>query len=341
MTRPLLAVVACLALAGGCARAAKPGPTGLIAFVSSADDRNASSGEIYVVGADGNGERNLTHNRRPDFAGGWSPDGRQLVFGSSRRGDGVEVYVMGPDGTRLRRVGKGLFSAPSPWSPDGRQILVEPQDTRSQKREVHVLGLDGRQRTLVGAPNEEDIAASWSPGGTHVVFTSTRGGVERIWVVNEDGSARHVVSRGPQDGVAAWSPDGRQIAFLDSNQQLALVDPDGTRLRQLTHAGGTIVDRAFPAWSPDGKQIAFVCDHLGRQICLVAARGGAVRQLTRGREVENDSPVWSPDGQWIAFTSTRDTGKPQIYVVASAGGAPRRITHDNRFDAGLAWQPAG
>ena len=57
--------------------------------------------EIYVVGADGSDERQLTDNNGQDFFPSWSPDGQTIVFSSDRSG-AVELYLMDADGDNQR-----------------------------------------------------------------------------------------------------------------------------------------------------------------------------------------------------------------------------------------------
>jgi Tol biopolymer transport system component len=70
-----------------------------IAFVS---DRDGNS-EVYVMNANGNGQRNLTRNPAFDADPAWSPDGRKIAFASKRDGK-YGVYVMNADGSEQRRL---------------------------------------------------------------------------------------------------------------------------------------------------------------------------------------------------------------------------------------------
>ena len=63
----------------------------------------SASGEIYVIGADGSGQRRLTRSRAKDIAPAGSPDGRKIAFTSDRDGK-FEVYVMNADGSGLQRL---------------------------------------------------------------------------------------------------------------------------------------------------------------------------------------------------------------------------------------------
>ena len=64
-------------------------------------DRNGDGGSdhIYVINADGSGERKLTRGRRPI----WSPDGQKITF-TSKREDWAEIYVMNADGSGQQRL---------------------------------------------------------------------------------------------------------------------------------------------------------------------------------------------------------------------------------------------
>ncbi len=82
--------------------------------------------------------------------------------------------------------------------------------------------------------------------------------VNQIWMVATDGnSLPKQLTTKEGSSQAAWSPDGKQLAFVrlsDTKPQVFLLSLDGGEAVQLTHfryGAGT------PKWSPDGKQIVF------------------------------------------------------------------------------------
>jgi Tol biopolymer transport system component len=99
------------------------------------------SGEIYVINADGSGQRRLTRNRAKDIAPVGSPDGRRIAFASDRDGN-FELYVMAANGSRPRRLtwNAGVDADPT-WSPDGRRIAFESK--RGESSEIYVMNADG------------------------------------------------------------------------------------------------------------------------------------------------------------------------------------------------------
>lgn len=81
--------------------------------------------DIYVINADGTEERALPGNvRTNDIDPAWSPDARLIVFIREGASGGGGVYVVGSDGSELRRLAKYGFSADSPtWAPEGQTVV--------------------------------------------------------------------------------------------------------------------------------------------------------------------------------------------------------------------------
>lgn len=120
-----------------------------IAFQSDRD--GGGDFEIFVMNADGSGITQLTHNDVSDEGdrAGWSPDGRQFVFSSTRDGGDLDIFVMNSDGTNLRQLTHNDYVTDDDpvWSPDGKYIAF--QSDRDGDEEVFVMNADGTGTTQI------------------------------------------------------------------------------------------------------------------------------------------------------------------------------------------------
>jgi Tol biopolymer transport system component len=127
--------------------------------VSRRDDGNL---EIYVMNADGSGQRRLTRNTVRDSNTVWSPDGRRIAFVSN-----WQVWVMNADGSGQRRLTRsGARNFAPAWSPDGQRIAFERRLGRRQRPacsgcgealtfEVWVMNADGSGQQRLTPPGRE------------------------------------------------------------------------------------------------------------------------------------------------------------------------------------------
>ena len=163
--------------------------------------------------------------------------------------------------------------------------------------------------------------------------------------MNADGSAKQLTRTAAHEEYPAWSPDGAHIAF-ESNRNgftdVFVMNADGSEAHALTNDGGA--DR-FPEWSPTGDRISFASDRdRGYDVWVMRADGANQRQVTYVDPGAMDKfPTWSPDGRRIAFEreAISRRGTSELYVVASAGGALRRLTDEYVAFRCRDWSPDG
>jgi Tol biopolymer transport system component len=117
-------------------------------------------------------------------------------------------------------------------------------------------------------------------------------------------------ARGTWDTEAAWSPDGKQIAFgcnlspaaTVGRSDICIMNAGGTHSRVLAHESGAA---EWVTWSPDGTQVAFQRDGDNYTIGAIVVhdiRTGAERIVsTNTGYALNETPAWSPVGTWIAL----------------------------------------
>jgi dipeptidyl aminopeptidase/acylaminoacyl peptidase len=90
------------------------------------DQECSPNGELYVVGADGTGDRRLTNTPAGEGGPAWSPDGARIAFESDRRWKTSELFVMDADGSCVAQIslGSGFLYSPA-WRP-GRLPVRRP-----------------------------------------------------------------------------------------------------------------------------------------------------------------------------------------------------------------------
>jgi Tol biopolymer transport system component len=97
---------------------AKFSPDGLTLALTGWD---GSDWEIYTIGVDGNGLSQMTDNSYSDRYPDWSPDGKSLVYHSTRDGN-VDLYILAA-GQETRITDNPAMDFTANWSPDGKMIL--------------------------------------------------------------------------------------------------------------------------------------------------------------------------------------------------------------------------
>jgi TolB protein len=203
-----------------------------------------------------------------------------------------------------------------------------------------------------------DDEPNWSSDGTRIVFTRTlAAGTEhesdRLFTMWSDGT--HVTSISPArlssgdpmdgfDGTAAFSPDGKQIAFSHAygkvknaiqHSDIWVMNADGSHRRPLTHTVDYAGDSKGIAWSPDGKHLVFgrlnsetADPPNGAALFVIDVDGGHERQLTKWSVGAGGTPGWSA-ANLIVFRAVADeeSGIGNFFTINADGTRLRQITH--------------
>ena len=247
------------------------------------------------------------------------------------------------------------------------QGFLDTNQTTAAVFSAKADGSDVRQLTHPSS-GEEDSWPAWSPDGSKILFTQSgvNCGTCDIFLMNADGTGHTQLTHCSQPsclgmGVAAWSPDGKTIAYSEgdgpprSNGEAAvaalwLIQADGSHRVQLTHPPlpASFADDG-PSWSPDGQRLLFERNHLTGQpsddqaLFVINRDGTGLKQLTAWGQLQAGNAHWSPDGQRIVFQSFGsfpDGTTPQIYTISPDGTHLVQLTTNER-NSWPAWSPDG
>ena len=160
-----------------------------------------------------------------------------------------------------------------------------------------------------------------------------------LWIKAVDDDALHRLTETPfAETFPAWSPDGRDIAFLRAGQGVFVISVLGGTERKIADTGSAL------GWTPDGRAL-LVRDRAGDKphgIFKIDLDSGRRQQLTQAPSGFGD---WtfdvSPDGQTLAFVRYERPGVSDVYVVPLTGGEVRRRTRWNANISRVAWMPGG
>lgn len=194
--------------------------------------------DIYTANADGTKIKPLAAAKGYDAEATVSPDGKKIIFTSTRDGD-LDLYSMDANGKNVKRLTTELgYDGGAFFSPDGKQIVYR---SYHPKTEAEIARYKQRLSEDLIEPNNFEI-----------------------WTMNADGTnKRQITKLGAASFAPYFTPDGKRIIFCTNyfaadqrkrNFDLALINTDGTGLERVTYEE---TFDGFPMFSPDGKKLVF------------------------------------------------------------------------------------
>ena len=291
------------------------------AFMSVPEASDEWRSELWVVDADGGGQRRLVDDAFRYGAPSWSPDGRSIVFVTTENYDRVRArgwvglgMVDLETGARRDLTGRRFhFTASVVWSPDGRQVaFVERHVFRVQNTntidvrggDVFLLDLHtGESRNLTKGRVRDAYWVSWSPRGDRMLITTdvdTWASADPNRLMRLDvasGALEEIETRGIVTSYPFWSPDGTMFALAQDDRVVRIWSDAGESWVRLP----TNVDSAL-SWAPDSSAILVPPKNVQDPTHVIHVGADLGRVDTIGVMFDNSYSSGGPP-QWSARTS--------------------------------------
>lgn len=293
-------------------------------------EEGKSNTEIYIMDADGGNLRRMTNNPSGDFHPRWSPDGKSLLFISTRK-NGSQAWLIPVDGGEPRQItnistGVGDLA----WTANGKGFIftstVFPECGSNDDANKKI------DDSMSNGPLKAHMAdrllyrhwTSWSDGRRDHTF-----------VYNMDNDTYLDLTPGDFDA-PAFSLSGASLAIAADGQEVCVASNHDANEAETTNkdlfvvpiasgAAKNITDEneaydGNPAYSPDGRYIAYLTQKIPIyeadrfRLAIYDRKTGVKTVLTEAFDNWVDSFVWAPDSQSIYFTAEVKGSLPMYNV---------------------------
>lgn len=247
----------------------------------------------------------------------WSPDSLRLAFTQNGRvgildlATGNQVFLT-----------EGVCRDPQ-WDPSGTRIAYyqTPADQAdvgfvAWSYELHVIDVDGGHENTIAAnallvTNDVDISEAnggfgpaWSADGQAIAYVSGElspdgaagpTGMDISVVSITNNTIHTIVSQIGNDGSPSWSPDGTQIAFVNTREGRAIISIADTQAGAIRPLSPTTGDMEYvsPIWSFNGQWIAMGTIRGERPPSVAIVRpDGSGFQVVAPQSVDYQKPIW-------------------------------------------------
>lgn len=194
-------------------------------------------------------ETKISHYRGINLAPDWSPDGGKIVLTLSEDNGNSDIYLITPQGEKLKRLTKEWANDVSPcWSPDGREIAFV--SNRAGNPQIYIMDVQTEKVRRLTFSGNYNTSPAWSPRGDRIAYASMAGSTFSVCTINTDGTGPRQLTDAGSCESPSWSPDGRHIAFSSNRsgkKKIHIMLADGSSVRQVTGGEGNDTN---PSWSP-------------------------------------------------------------------------------------------
>ena len=308
-----------------------------IAFTGEYDGNT----DVFTIPAAGGVPHRVTYHPAPDVAVGWTPDGKQILFRSSRESASryTQLFSVAPAGGIATRLPLPM-AYQGQMSPDGAHIAYSPLPPAfgydytafvswgnyrgGRASTIWITGLAGLDSIEIPHDRASDFFPVYCGG--QIFFLSGRAG--HVGIFRYDIATKAVAEVLHNDGpdIRSLAGDGSTLVY-DQLGEIHLLDTASGNSRRVPIE----IQADLPDVRPSIKNVSAEIDHAAisptgvraaleahGEILTVPVKPGPTRNITNTPGVMERSPAWSPDGQSIAYFSD-ESGQYALHVAAQTG----------------------
>ncbi len=330
--------------------------------------------DIYVLSLEEKSGRPVVEHPANDLFLEWTPDGKNVLFLSDRRGS-QDLWRLPMDGGRtagapeLVREGIGQISSHG-LTGNGAFYYVTDKNVMN----VYIASLDAETGKIIESPGipiqhvgKSTHSPAYSPDGRYLAYVAERGpaGNERSVICIrslETGKDRELIPEYNFQDIQ-WSPDNRFLLAVAIDKKdrtgheiIAKIDVKSEEVTRIFRCekNRSMHSARRAVWSPDGKTVYYVLDQRDRELSRLLARdldSGAEKELYRipdwdaGNRIMGFSVSLSPDGNLLAIMNRNNQkNERSIKVVSSSGEEIRNLysfKESVNWATPTAWSPDG
>ncbi len=198
--------------------------------------------ELYSYDLETKKYTKLTNALGYDAEGSYSPDGKLIAFGSNRNAYAkpmtdeqkkkfekdkslmMDIFIMNADGTNVRQLTDVLGYDGGPFfSPDGKRICWRRFEENGAIAEIMTMNIDGSDQRQLTNMRAMSWAPSYHPSGQYLIFNTNKHGFGNfeLYLVDVEGKSQpvRVTETDGFDGLASFSPDGKQITWTSNRNE--------------------------------------------------------------------------------------------------------------------------
>jgi tricorn protease len=296
-------------------------------------DYNGNS-DVYIIPASGGAPRRLTYHPSPDWVMGWTRDGKQVLFASTRNSyeNFNRLFTISRDGGFPAELPLPI-AAEGSYSPDGRQLAYVPLDHAFEiwKRyrggrtsPIWIARLSDSSVVRIPRDNSNDFNPLWVDD--RIFFLSDRLGP--ISLFSYDTRSKRVTQALKNDGLDfKYASAGPGAIVIEQFGAILLYDLKSGKAHKVDIQVTGDLPELRPHYlnvasriedadiSPTGLRAVF---EARGEILTVPSEKGDIRNLTYTPGADERSPAWSPNGTRIAYFSD-ESGEYALYIKDQNG----------------------